>query len=93
MGTGVQLGFTGEDHSTTQSLSFQHMERKAMARMGLLVESYHTGCWWFELLDLCRKLFLNGLIVFVGGNSAGQVRPRRSPTCNAREKKETSVVT
>ena len=62
MGTGVQLGFTGEDHSTTQSLSFQHMERKAMVRMGLLVESYHTGCWWYELLDLARKLFLNACI-------------------------------
>ena len=73
-GVGVQVGFVGQDFSTTQNLLFQYQERKAMTRIGVLVESYHTRTWWYELLDLCRKLFLNALIVFIGNQSAGQVR-------------------
>jgi hypothetical protein len=73
-GAGGQIGFVGLDHSTTQNLTFQYEERKAMTRIGLLVESYHTRIWWYELLDLARKLFLNACIVFIGNGSAGQVR-------------------
>jgi len=69
----TKIGFVGLDHSTTQNLTFQHVERKAMTRIGLLVESYHTRIWWYELLDLARKLFLNACIVFIGNGSAGQV--------------------
>ena len=72
----MQIGFGEEDHySTTQNLMFQYMERKALARFAMLVDGYHTRCWWYELLDLCRKLFLNALIMFVGDGSAGQARP------------------
>jgi len=51
----------------------QRTEKLAHARMGVLYTAYHTQTWWFELVDLLRKLLLTGLIVFVGTGSAAQV--------------------
>ena len=53
---------------------YAHLERDACAHLGLLVSSFHAKTWWYEVLDLTRKLLLNGLLLFVGRGSAGQVR-------------------
>jgi hypothetical protein len=58
--------------SDSRHLRLQHT---AVRRLGMLFESYHVQCWWYEVLDLFRKLVLNGALVFVGDGSGGQVRP------------------
>ena len=43
-----------------------------MGRFGMLYASYHPRCWWWELLELVRKLILTGVIVFVGTGTVSQ---------------------
>ena len=35
--------------------------------------------WWYEILDLGRKLLLNGVLLFIGPDSAAQVPPAAGP--------------
>ena len=44
-----------------------------MRRAGQLFGSYHSACWYFELVELARKLMLTGLLVFVDPGGSGQV--------------------
>jgi hypothetical protein len=53
--------------------SFRQLEQTAYRRLGVVFYSYHTGTWWYELVDLLRKLTLTGLLVFAGPGSSGQV--------------------
>ena len=53
--------------------TFRLLEHKAYARLGVIFYSYHTGTWWYEIVDLLRKLTLTGLLVFLGPGSSGQV--------------------
>jgi hypothetical protein len=39
---------------------------------GFAVEDYRAGCWWFEPVDLIRKLSLSGLLQFVHRGTAAQ---------------------
>ena len=54
-------------------LVYLRMQKKASSRLGILYDNYHVHCWWYEILDLLRKLALNGLMVFIGNGSAAQV--------------------
>ncbi|KAG7401591.1 hypothetical protein PHYBOEH_000123 [Phytophthora boehmeriae] len=56
-----------------------HMKRKNLAdstvqaRLGFIYAEYADSFWWFEVVDLSRKLFLSGVIIFVGNGSVEQV--------------------
>eukprot|EP00946_MAST-07B_sp_MAST-7B-sp1_P003604 g3604.t1 len=39
-------------------------------RLGFIYYSYREGCWWYEVVELSRKLVLNGLMVLVSDNNA-----------------------
>ncbi|KAJ0410569.1 hypothetical protein ATCC90586_006593 [Pythium insidiosum] len=43
------------------------------ARLGFIYADYSEDYWWFEVVDLSRKLFLSGVIVFVENGSVEQV--------------------
>ncbi|RLN47044.1 hypothetical protein BBJ29_004457 [Phytophthora kernoviae] len=57
----------------------KYMKRKNLAdstvqaRLGFIYAEYADGFWWFEVVDLSRKLFLSGVIIFVGNGSVEQV--------------------
>jgi len=70
-----QIGYV-EEVNEEESLELVHlrMQKKAISRLGVLFDNYHVHCWWYEILDLIRKLVLNGLMVFIGEGTAAQVR-------------------
>ncbi|ETW02023.1 hypothetical protein H310_06540 [Aphanomyces invadans] len=37
-------------------------------RVGFIYQNYMPEFWWFEVLELLRKLFMNGLVIFVHNN-------------------------
>ncbi|KAL4170016.1 hypothetical protein KRP22_010925 [Phytophthora ramorum] len=43
------------------------------ARLGFIYAEYSNDYWWFEVVDLSRKLFLSGVIIFVENGSVEQV--------------------
>jgi hypothetical protein len=44
---------------------------RAVSRVGFLYREY--AIWWFEILETARKLFLNGVIVFIGAGKTLQI--------------------
>tara|TARA_B110001452_G_scaffold134616_1_gene111969 strand:+ start:4653 stop:6398 length:1746 start_codon:yes stop_codon:yes gene_type:complete len=48
-------------------------EKRLMRRHGLLFAKYEPQCWWFELVELARKLALASLLEFVSPGSVAQV--------------------
>jgi hypothetical protein len=40
-------------------------ERIAIDRMGFLLNAYHVSCWYWEMVELVRKLILTGILVVV----------------------------
>ncbi|EQC29080.1 hypothetical protein SDRG_13240 [Saprolegnia diclina VS20] len=44
-----------------------------VAGVGFIYHAYKDEFWFFEIVDLVRKLFMNGVIVFVGQGSITQV--------------------
>ncbi|TYZ62049.1 hypothetical protein PybrP1_007518 [[Pythium] brassicae (nom. inval.)] len=57
----------------------KYMKRKNLtdstveARLGFIYADYSQAYWWFEVVDLSRKLFLSGVIMFVQNGSVEQV--------------------
>eukprot|EP00327_Prymnesium_parvum_P015384 CAMPEP_0113291852 /NCGR_PEP_ID=MMETSP0008_2-20120614/34296_1 /TAXON_ID=97485 /ORGANISM="Prymnesium parvum" /LENGTH=1239 /DNA_ID=CAMNT_0000143845 /DNA_START=65 /DNA_END=3784 /DNA_ORIENTATION=+ /assembly_acc=CAM_ASM_000153 len=49
------------------------MDRRYARRMGILFTKYVPSCWWWEVFDLTRKLFLTSVIVFIETGSVLQV--------------------
>ena len=35
------------------------------ARFGVLFDSYEEGCWWWELIEVTRKLLLTSVVIFI----------------------------
>ncbi len=51
----------------------EHNRSKLIERYGFCLDSYRPGCWYFEPLDMLRKLTLSGLLQFVQRGTAAQV--------------------
>jgi hypothetical protein len=63
----------GDTEVTMHSTAYQVKERRAYSRLGSIFNMYHVKTWWYELLDMGRKLVMNGVLLFVGKGSTGQV--------------------
>ena len=48
-------------------------EGRVFVRYGLLFSKYKPSCWWFELVEMPRKLLLVGSIIFVASGTAAQI--------------------
>lgn len=44
-----------------------------MARYGFLYQKYELRCWWWELLEMFRKLMLTSVLIFVQPGSLSQI--------------------
>lgn len=57
----------------------KYMKRKNLrdstvqARLGFIYAEYSDGYWWYEAVDLSRKLFLSGVIIFVENGGVEQM--------------------
>lgn len=40
-------------------------EKLAMRRAGFLFAMYRADVWWFEILEMIRKLIINGIVVYI----------------------------
>eukprot|EP00293_Proteomonas_sulcata_P010899 CAMPEP_0184308506 /NCGR_PEP_ID=MMETSP1049-20130417/16939_1 /TAXON_ID=77928 /ORGANISM="Proteomonas sulcata, Strain CCMP704" /LENGTH=575 /DNA_ID=CAMNT_0026621209 /DNA_START=312 /DNA_END=2039 /DNA_ORIENTATION=- len=49
------------------------LERKAVDRLGFLFLTYRPGAWWFELVEMFRKLTMAALLVFIFDGTPSQV--------------------
>ena len=45
--------------------SLGSQERIAIDRMGFLLNAYQVSCWYWEMVELVRKLILTGILVVV----------------------------
>ena len=48
-------------------------EKQALDKAGFLFADYHIGCWYWEVYDLCRKLVLSSVIIFVEPGKPSQI--------------------
>ena len=48
-------------------------EQRVFVRYGLLFSKYKPSCWWYEVVEMPRKLLLVGSIIFVASGTVGQI--------------------
>lgn len=48
-------------------------EKRNLRRFGILYAKYEERCWWYELVEVSRKLVLSGLIIFIAPGTVSQV--------------------
>ena len=48
-------------------------EARLLTRFGLLFSKYRRECWWFEMVEMPRKLLLVGSIIFVASGTTMQI--------------------
>ena len=46
---------------------------KTIERMGFIYHSYKSDVWWFEMIELLRKMVMNGLISIILPDSPTQI--------------------
>ncbi|XRB24266.1 ABC transmembrane type-1 domain-containing protein [Pseudoscourfieldia marina] len=63
----------GEVSWSECNLAAADAEGRAVAQGGFIFASYHSSAWFFELVDLARKLVLTGLLVFVDPGGISQL--------------------
>ena len=51
----------------------ERAERLAMTRLGFLIKNYNVQSWYFELVEMSRKLFMTSVVTFVYQGSAAQL--------------------
>jgi hypothetical protein len=50
-----------------------HLQRVALREVGFLFAAYHTQTWYWEAVELARKLALTSILALIAPGSAGQV--------------------
>jgi len=53
------------DFSQADAADRLDFERRQLARFGVLYAKYEPQCWWWELVELSRKLVLTGAVLFI----------------------------
>ena len=49
------------------------LQRRAMSQVGFLFAAYRMDCWYWETVELLRKLALTSILALIAPGSAGQV--------------------
>ena len=52
---------------------FGEDEEWALSRAGFLIDQYEVDYWWFEGLEMLRKLLLTTLLIFLTEESVVQI--------------------
>ena len=61
------------DLKTAEGVAAARQAKRYLARYGLLYAKYEIRCWWWEMVELLRKLLLTGVVVFVVPGSVTQI--------------------
>ncbi len=48
-------------------------ERKTLQRLGFLFQSYRPSVWYFEIIEIVRKLIMASILIFVYAGTSAQV--------------------
>ena len=67
-----------EDTEETEEEEEERVYARLLGTFGFCIGDFRPGCYWFEPLDLFRKLALTGLLQFAARGTAAQVRARPS---------------
>ena len=67
-----------EDTEETEEEEEERVYARLLGTFGFCIGDFRPGCYWFEPLDLFRKLALTGLLQFAARGTAAQVRTRPS---------------
>ncbi|TMW60500.1 hypothetical protein Poli38472_000542 [Pythium oligandrum] len=63
-----------QDEELAKYMKYKNLTDSTVeARLGFIYAEYSHDYWWFEVVDLSRKLFLSGVIIFVQNGSVEQV--------------------
>ena len=73
-----------EDTEETEEEEEERVYARLLETFGFCIGDFRPGCYWFEPLDLFRKLALTGLLQFAARGTAAQVRARPSARGAAR---------
>ena len=49
------------------------LQRRAIRQVGFLIGAYRCNCWYWEVVELARKLALTSSLALIAPGSAGQV--------------------
>jgi Transient receptor potential (TRP) ion channel len=56
-----------------RSADLPKLQKKALQEVGFLFAAYHTKTWYWESIELVRKLALTSILALISPGSAGQV--------------------
>jgi hypothetical protein len=73
-----------EGTEETEEKEEERVYARLLETFGFCIGDFRPGCYWFEPLDLFRKLALTGLLQFAARGTAAQVRARPSARGAAR---------
>jgi hypothetical protein len=62
-----------QEASWDASKSASQLERKIVLRLGFLFQSYRPGVWYFEVVEIIRKLIMASVLIFVYEGTASQI--------------------
>ena len=62
-----------ERRSRAPSSHLRELETRAKHKVGFLFEHYSPSCWYWEVVELGRKLALTSVLALIAPGSAGQV--------------------
>lgn len=48
-------------------------EKRQLTRFGMIYSNYKKSCWWWELVELSRKLLLSGVLSLISPRTTSQV--------------------
>jgi hypothetical protein len=82
---GAAAAETEEDTEETEEEEEERVYARLLGTFGFCIGDFRPGCYWFEPLDLFRKLALTGLLQFAARGTAAQVRTRPSSRGAARQ--------
>ena len=61
------------DVNSAEAVKQVRHEERVVVQFGLLFTKYRAKCWWYELIDMPRKLLLTGSMVFVASGTSVQI--------------------
>ena len=64
---------SGVKDSEAQPNQIQEEETLAIQRMGFLIKNYDARLWYFEIIDMMRKLMMTSVVVFIYPGSSAQI--------------------
>ena len=70
-----KVGWQTHKEKPAESLDeWQLLEQRATLRIGFLFSEFHCACWYYEMVEMLRKLILTSVIIWMFEEPVTQVR-------------------